>query len=591
MDALYSPQRRSDRLIATGRVFLAASSLFAVWLDPSEPANQAPVAYALLIAYLVYALLIAAAVWRVEVRGRAWRGVAHAFDLVFFSLFIYFTAGPASPFTAYFVFSLVCAALLWGWRGTLWTAVAALGAYYGIGLYFGLLHGSLRDDPAFELNRFIIRGVYLVVVAVLLGYLGSHGRRTLREMSALATTPPRVPRAGGELAREVLAYAAGVLQAPRAALVWRPRGEGASRRALWPGGTVVGDAATGGMASGGTVREETLSGGTVMGDLRSDGGFSDSVAADLAADSFLAFDLAGPAPRVMRRADGRLARWSGGRPLAPATVDWLHASTLLSVPIRGELTEGRLFVLDRGGLTSDELLLAEVVASVVAIRLDHFSLTARLARAAADAERVRLSRDLHDGVLQALTGIALRLEAVRRESGGGQALAGLEEVQRLIVQEQRDLRFFIGELRPSAVAEEGLGRLPARLADLVDRLQRQWGLDVDLELDAPAVPEPLARDVYHLVREALINAARHGAADRAWVRVGGDAGGGVRLSIEDRGRGFSFTGRFSGGELAARGEGPKSLRERVDALGGELVLDARPGATRLEIMLPASLAA
>jgi signal transduction histidine kinase len=581
MDALYSPQRRSDRLIATGRVILAASSLLAVWLDPSEPANQAPVAYALLIAYLVYALAIAAAVWRVEVRGRAWRGVAHAFDLVFFSLFIYFTAGPASPFTAYFVFSLVCSALLWGWRGTLWTAVAALVSYYGIGLYLGLLHGPLRDDPDFELNRFIIRGVYLVVVAVLLGYLGSHGRRTLREMSALATTPPRVPRDGGELAREVLSYAAGVLQAPRAALVWRPRDEEASRRALWAGDAAVGDAAAGGTVIGGR--------GTVTDGPRGDGGFS-GTAADLAADSFLAFDLAGPEPRVMRRADGRLARWSGGRPLAPATADWLRASTLLSVPIHGELTEGRLFVLDRGGLTSDELLLAEVVASVVAIRLDHFSLTARLARAAADAERVRLSRDLHDGVLQALTGIALRLEAVRREGGGAGGLAGLEEVQRLIVQEQRDLRFFIGELRPSAAMEEGLGRLPARLADLVDRLQRQWGLEVDLELDAAAVPEALARDVYHLVREALVNAARHGAADHARVRVGAEDGV-VLLSIEDRGRGFSFAGRFTGAELAARGEGPKSLRERVDALGGELVLDARPGRTRLEISLPESVAA
>ncbi|HEX6203291.1 MAG TPA: hypothetical protein VF100_09830, partial [Thermoanaerobaculia bacterium] len=85
MQALYSPQRRADRLIAAGRVILAASSLFAVWLDPSEPANQAPVAYGLLIAYLVYSLTIGGAVWRVEVRGRAWRVVTQAFDLVFFS--------------------------------------------------------------------------------------------------------------------------------------------------------------------------------------------------------------------------------------------------------------------------------------------------------------------------------------------------------------------------------------------------------------------------------------------------------------------------------------------------------------------------
>ncbi|HEX2163434.1 MAG TPA: sensor histidine kinase, partial [Thermoanaerobaculia bacterium] len=306
---------------------------------------------------------------------------------------------------------------------------------------------------------------------------------------------------------------------------------------------------------------------------------------------FFAEPAGGPAPRVVRRGDGGgFERWSGD-PLTPAAREWLRPKTLVSVPIRGELAEGRLFALDRAGLTSDELVLAEVVASLVAVRLDQLALTGRLARAAADAERVRLSRDLHDGVLQALTGIALRLEAVRRDGGGAEAREEIAEVQRLIVQEQRDLRFFIEELRPApATAEETAGRLPARLDELVDRLARQWGLDVDLDLDGALVPEPLARDVYHLVREGLVNAARHGGAETARVRLRAE-GGALRLTLEDAGRGFPFEGRFTAAELAASGEGPKSLRERVAALGGELVLDARPGATRIEVVLPRASAA
>lgn len=189
MTDLYVPQNRPERLIAAGRVVLAASSLFAVWLDPSEPAKYARVAYFLLAAYLAYSVLIALALWRFEAPSRRARLATHLFDLHFFSLFIYFTAGAGSPFTAFFVFSLVCAALRWGWRGTAWTAAASLAALLAISVYFG----EVVDDPDFQLHTSIIRGVYLAVVAMLLGYLGAHEEQTRRELSLLAAWPQEVP--------------------------------------------------------------------------------------------------------------------------------------------------------------------------------------------------------------------------------------------------------------------------------------------------------------------------------------------------------------------------------------------------------------
>ena len=398
------PLSRPERLIASGRVVLAASSLVAVWLDPSEPVNQAPIAYALLAAYLGYSVAVAVAGLR-WAGGATWRLLSHGFDLVFFSAFIYFTAGPASPFFAYFVFSLVCATLRWRWRGTLWTALAALVAYGVAGAYFW----GVLDDPHFELGKFIIRGGYLAVVAVLLGYLGLHEERTRREISLLAR------------------------------------------------------------------------------------------------------------------------------------------------------------------------------------------------QAAAAEERVRLARDLHDGVLQALTGIALRLEAVRRAEGsdaGGAEAAGerrptaIEEVQRLIVQEQRDLRFYIRELRPDDAGRGGPGLEP-RLGDLAERVRLEWGLEVEVELrgaaagegDVAPVPEPLAREVYLLVREALVNAARHGGARSARVRVHPHAAG-VAVEVADDGRGFPFAGRYEAPALAAMEAGPRSLRERVEAAGGRLVVESSPRGAHLAMELP-----
>src|SRR5690349_13715300 len=127
---LYTPESRAERLIAGGRIALAASALIAVWLDPTEPAKYAAIAYSLLVAYVFYSLLVALLVVRAPAPSNWLRLATHGFDLAFFSLFTYFTSGPAgSPFIAYFVFSMVAATLRWQWRGTLWTAVAALVAF------------------------------------------------------------------------------------------------------------------------------------------------------------------------------------------------------------------------------------------------------------------------------------------------------------------------------------------------------------------------------------------------------------------------------------------------------------------------------
>ena len=94
----YTPQSRPERLIAAGRVVLAAASLFAVWLDPSEPARFAGLAYSLLALYLGYAAVVAVVLPRLSAGAVArQRLITHVLDLGFFSLFIYFTAGLDGP--------------------------------------------------------------------------------------------------------------------------------------------------------------------------------------------------------------------------------------------------------------------------------------------------------------------------------------------------------------------------------------------------------------------------------------------------------------------------------------------------------------
>jgi len=91
LEPLYAPRMRPERLIAAGRVVLAVSSLFAVWLDPDEPIRYATVAYGVLLAYVLYAIAVATLLWRVEAVPRLWPMITHAADLACFSLFIFFT--------------------------------------------------------------------------------------------------------------------------------------------------------------------------------------------------------------------------------------------------------------------------------------------------------------------------------------------------------------------------------------------------------------------------------------------------------------------------------------------------------------------
>jgi hypothetical protein len=118
VDSQYSARGRAERLIVAGRVVLASFSLVAIWLDPSAPTEHAPVAYALLVVYLVYAMLLVPVVWRAD-RSLARIGfVTHVVDLSVFALVMYYTEGPTSPFFVYFTFAVLCGAIRWEWPGT-----------------------------------------------------------------------------------------------------------------------------------------------------------------------------------------------------------------------------------------------------------------------------------------------------------------------------------------------------------------------------------------------------------------------------------------------------------------------------------------
>jgi len=205
-------------------------------------------------------------------------------------------------------------------------------------------------------------------------------------------------------------------------------------------------------------------------------------------------------------------------------------------------------------------------------------------------ERIRLARDLHDGVLQSLAGASLQIETARRLLGQNPQAAGecLLDLQRQLTVEQRNLRFFIEELKPAALGSSEVDfPLATRLHELSAQIERQWGLSVTLQLKSPAAETPtvLARDLYRIVYEALINVARHAHATAAYVALGVEDSH-AHLTVADNGRGFPFRGHYDLAMLTAQNLGPVMLRERITSLGGSLTIDSTETGARLYITLP-----
>src|SRR5262249_6731767 len=152
---------------------------------------------------------------------------------------------------------------------------------------------------------------------------------------------------------------------------------------------------------------------------------------------------------------------------------------LLSVPLAGQATHGRLLVLGQCSFTADELALLEILAPLASSRLDDLA-AARAARVhAALSERMRLARDLHDGLLQSLTAAALRGggAATILQRDPAEADSRLLAARETIGASQRDLRGFISEAGGES------SDLQSALHLLAARAEREWGVYANCAAD------------------------------------------------------------------------------------------------------------
>ncbi|HEX6702313.1 MAG TPA: GAF domain-containing sensor histidine kinase [Gaiellaceae bacterium] len=258
--------------------------------------------------------------------------------------------------------------------------------------------------------------------------------------------------------------------------------------------------------------------------------------------------------------------------------------SFLGVPIVShDEVIGAFYLTDKKGgrrvlFTDGDQQLIETFAAHAAVAIENARLAERSRELTVVEERNRLARDLHDAVNQSLFSVTLTADAAALlvDVDPERAKEQLQAVRDLARGAMDELRSVIFELRPGDVAADGLAET---LRKHVDVLRRVHDVEIDVDLDGAARLRPLGardavaeREIFRIAQEAIGNALKHSGAEHVSVRLAARDHH-VLLAVADDGSGFDPAGR-----QAQRRLGLVSMRERAEAIGGELSIESAEGA-------------
>jgi signal transduction histidine kinase len=260
----------------------------------------------------------------------------------------------------------------------------------------------------------------------------------------------------------------------------------------------------------------------------------------------------------------------------------MKADCGIVVPLvfRGE-TYGVLLALNQAAdgnrfTAKDERLLeafATSAATAVATAQSVAGERQRQRLAAAESERKRWARELHDETLQSLSALRLGLARAKRSTEQETLERTIHEAVDQLEESIANLRALITDLRPAALDELGAQAAIEALAERVARSGIEIDVSIDLAYEQGREPTrhvtELETALYRIVQEALTNAVKHGHAKRVVVEVVEDESS-VHVLIRDDGEGFDQSAATSGFGLIG-------MRERAQLLGGKISIDASPG--------------
>jgi signal transduction histidine kinase len=553
----------TEKIIAFCRVLLALATVAIVIVDPKQPSRLPDVGLAVLWAYLLYSIVLFGLVRGEHVRQERVGIVSAAADIVWVTIITLFTERGASPFFMLHVFLISSVSVRWGLAATVRvTAFLALA-------YPAMMWITTRffwDDIVIHRAHFV-RPVYLLVIGYLIGYLGEYERQSKRKLgllldltSVVRRTPP-TGRTLTQLMRRALAFFEGqqallVLRDPESGryFTWSVRRR---QRHIRVGVRITEDDPY-------SFPFAAQTEGFVANDLR----------------SALCYDVINGA--ISRRTIP---------PDLPLPGDGAQALLVAPVLIQRTLRGWAVVARETGRkFTRPDLEFLLVLVGQAAAGFETARLQAKAEEVAVLEERARIARDLHDGFIQALAGIDLRVEATKLhlQRDPARVPRELEELHQAVDRGYREVRHYLTVLRTASRQADDFG-------STLDRLAAEFSIRERLRVYLsrppadPGLPTSTAYELTQIVREALHNAVRHGRATQAVVKLAARRSH-VYLVVRDNGRGFANgNGSIDADGFLTPAAAPWSIRERAAALGGSLRVWTRANeGAEISLLIPVS---
>ncbi len=229
----------------------------------------------------------------------------------------------------------------------------------------------------------------------------------------------------------------------------------------------------------------------------------------------------------------------------------------------------------------EEIELNRALAHQAMLAIQLMRLSQQSRQAAVVAERNRLARDIHDTLAQGFTGVIVQLEAAADASSQGLAREAAEHLRRageLARESLNEARRSVRALRPHALDEKNLCQA---LEELIRKMTAGTAMRAQFKVKGHPrlLPPEWEENILRIGQEVLTNALRHARASEFQAQFVLDPNE-IRLELSDNGRGFDSAARHDGFGLLG-------IRERVEGMGGQLVLESKPGrGTAVLIVLP-----
>lgn len=524
-------------LISKMRVGLAFSTLLVIYIDPSEPQRFVALTYATLILYSVYSLVVFFSNRR---KNTIPSKTAHWIDVLWFSVLIALSYGIFSIFFFLFYFAIMEAAFRFGyWEGIKTTVISAV-------VYMSLGYLTAPENGVFELNRFLLRGIYLGFFGYMISYWGGKELTYIKQLAVLKDinklSNPRfgIDQTLASILKKILQF----YDAGECLLITFDSSE--NKYCLRQSSRENTDQA---------VRGE---------EIRRD-------------DSLI--KVPGEDVVIFKRLHSAVFKNEQNSETGEMLADLLNTDSLISVPFfQQEKLTGRIYLTSQQKSFdgADAEFLAQLLAQIIPM-IDNINLLDKLASEATALQRQKISRDIHDSTVQPYIGIKFGLEALQIKHDSGENISN--EIARLVEMANtniEEIRGYIDRLKDDQPDALKGSALVSAIRQQARKISEFYGIEIEVLADNEIrVSDRLSAEIYQIVSEGLSNIKRHTDSIRAFISIQSDD---KNLKLEIR-------NEFSASNGAVRFT-PKSIAGRAEAIGGQALVETENDTTKVSVVIP-----